>query len=294
MRNHSLRASWVATIVASVLTLASPVATRVTGIVGADGAVGEAPTSAHAATKVADAPVAFGVAGDAGAAAGGTRNNDPGASADVGTPDRPRAAEPTGHLLVRVPRDMAVRANPRAGARVVGTMPSGSKYYDVAVTAWVEEVSPDGRWGRVEIPYVWPRRHGWIALHGLARRTTDVEVHIDVSERRITVTRSGRTLFGMPAATGTATSPTPPGEYFVTDRIPFSGGSLGTFAFGISGIQPKLPPGWSGGNQLAIHGTSAPSSIGRSASAGCLRVSERSLDRLKPLLPLGTPVIVVP
>lgn len=79
----------------------------------------------------------------------------------------------------------------------------------------------------------------------------------------------------------------------MTDRIHFSGGYLGTFAFGISGIQPRLPAGWSGGNQLAIHGTSDPSSIGRSVSAGCLRVSERSLDRLRPLLQLGTPVIVV-
>ena len=116
---------------------------------------------------------------------------------------------------------------------------------------------------------------------------------MDLSEHRITVTKFDRVLFGMPAATGAAASPTPVGEYFVTDRIAFSGGSLGTFAFGISGIQPRLPAGWSGGNQLAIHGTNDPSSIGRSASAGCLRVSERSLDRLKPLLQLGTPVIVV-
>ena len=193
---------------------------------------------------------------------------------------------------MRVPRALQARANPSPNARVVGTMPSGSKYYDVPITAWVEERSPDGRWGRVEIPYVWPRRHGWIALRGLARHTTDLEVRVDLSSHRITVIRSGRAIFGMPAATGAAVSPTPPGEYFVTDRIAFSGGSLGTFAFGISGIQPKLPPGWNGGNQLAIHGTSDPSSIGRSASAGCLRVSERSLDRLKPLLQLGTPVIV--
>jgi len=116
---------------------------------------------------------------------------------------------------------------------------------------------------------------------------------VDLSQHRITVSKSGRVLFGFPAATGAAASPTPIGEYFVTDRIAFSGGYLGTFAFGISGIQPRLPAGWSGGDQLAIHGTNDPSSIGRSVSAGCLRVSERSLDRLKPLLQLGTPVIVV-
>jgi lipoprotein-anchoring transpeptidase ErfK/SrfK len=175
---------------------------------------------------------------------------------------------------------------------VVGTMPSGSKYYDVPITAWVEDVSPDGRWGRVEIPYVWPRRHGWITLRDLPRRTTNIEVHVDLSEHRITVTRAGKNVFGMPAATGTAVSPTPPGEYFVTDRIAFSGGSLGTFAFGISGIQPRLPAGWSGGDQLAIHGTNDPSSIGRSVSAGCIRVSESTLDRLMPLLRYGTPVVV--
>ena len=54
----------------------------------------------------------------------------------------------------------------------------------------------------------------------------------------------------------------------------------------------SLPAGWSGGNQLAIHGTNDPSSIGTSASAGCLRVSARALERLKSLLRLGTPVVI--
>jgi lipoprotein-anchoring transpeptidase ErfK/SrfK len=78
----------------------------------------------------------------------------------------------------------------------------------------------------------------------------------------------------------------------VTDRVAFSGGALGTFAFGISGIQPRLPAGWSGGNQLAIHGTNQPWSIGTSASAGCVRVSEAMLAKLKPLLAYGTPVVI--
>jgi lipoprotein-anchoring transpeptidase ErfK/SrfK len=109
----------------------------------------------------------------------------------------------------------------------------------------------------------------------------------------LTVRKFGRILFRAPAATGAPSSPTPVGQYFVTDRVSFPAGSyLGSFAFGISGIQPWLPAGWSGGNQLAIHGTNNPSSIGRSASAGCVRVSESTLDRLLPLLRYGTPVIV--
>lgn len=278
MRHDRLRVSWLATVLAGALVVGS------SSLWGAANDEAAARTPAAVARSDASVDPSF-------LSAITTRARE--AQADVvGAPSRPEPARTSSHVLVRVPRDLALRAEPRADARVVGTMPSGSKYYDVPVTAWVEKLSPDGRWGRVEIPYAWPRRHGWLGLRGLARHTTNVEVHVDLSEHRITVSRFGRVLFAMPAATGSPASPTPPGEYFVTDRIPFSGGYLGTFAFGISGIQPRLPAGWSGGNQLAIHGTNDPSSIGTSASAGCVRVSERGLDRLMPLLRLGTPVIV--
>jgi len=116
---------------------------------------------------------------------------------------------------------------------------------------------------------------------------------VDLSEHRVRVYKRDDLLYTVAGATGSSASPTPPGAYVVTDRVPFAAGSsLGSFAFGISGIQPHLPAGWSGGNQLAIHGTNDPSSIGTSASAGCVRVSEWALDRFKPLLQLGTPVII--
>jgi lipoprotein-anchoring transpeptidase ErfK/SrfK len=120
-------------------------------------------------------------------------------------------------------------------------------------------------------------------------------VRVDVSEHRLTLLKGGKVVMRTAAATGASWSPTPPGKYFVTDRVPFSPNSyLGAFAFGISDIQLRLPPGWGGGNQLAIHGTNDPGSIGRSASAGCLRVSAKALERLKPFLKLGTPVVIVP
>ncbi len=171
--------------------------------------------------------------------------------------------------------------------------PRHSRFYGVPTVAWVRRVSPDGRYGLVDVPYVAARVSGWIALRGLDRSRTQVSVVADLSARRITVRRGSDVVFRTPAAVGAPASPTPVGRYFVTDRVGFpGGGSLGTFAFGISGIQPRLPAGWSGGDQLAIHGTDSPSSIGEAVSAGCLRVSERALARLRPLLRLGTPVIV--
>jgi hypothetical protein len=197
------------------------------------------------------------------------------------------------NVLVHVPRTLPAFARPRLDAAEVGVVPAGSKYYGIPIVAWVEEVSPDGRWGLVELPYTWPRREGWVRLAGLRRETTRVRVEVDLSEHLVTVTKLGKILFRAPGAIGAPASPTPVGEYFVTDRVPFSPGhTLGSFAFGISGIQPRLPAGWSGGNQLAIHGTNQPWSIGTSASAGCVRVAEGTLDRLMPLLRYGTPVIV--
>jgi lipoprotein-anchoring transpeptidase ErfK/SrfK len=52
--------------------------------------------------------------------------------------------------------------------------------------------------------------------------------------------------------------------------------------------------GWSGGDQLAIHGTNDPGSIGTPASAGCLRVSAPALWVLKRALRPGTPVVIHP
>jgi lipoprotein-anchoring transpeptidase ErfK/SrfK len=172
-------------------------------------------------------------------------------------------------------------------------MPAVSPYYGVPTVAWVLGVSEDGRFGRVPIPYAGRAATGWLRLRGLRMTTTRVSVRADLSGHRLWVLRGDRVVLSAPAATGAPGSPTPAGRYVVSDRVAFpGGGSLGTYAFGLSGIQPDLPPGWTGGNQLAIHGTDDPSSIGRSASAGCLRVSESVLARLRHLLRIGTPVVV--
>jgi lipoprotein-anchoring transpeptidase ErfK/SrfK len=195
-------------------------------------------------------------------------------------------------LLVEVRQGLAIRSKPGGGS-VVGFMPAASAQFGFRTYAWVIETSRHGRFGRVPIPYSRRTGTGWIPLKGLRRLHTAITVRADLSEHRITVERLGRVVFRTSAATGAPGTPTPPGRYFVTDRVPFARGSrYGSFAFGISNYQYRLPAGWQGGSQLAIHGTNAPSSIGHSVSTGCLRVSERALALLKPLLRLGTPVII--
>jgi lipoprotein-anchoring transpeptidase ErfK/SrfK len=197
-------------------------------------------------------------------------------------------------MLVQIRRDVAMTSRPGRG-RVVGVLPSRSRYYRTPMTAWIQHVSRDGRFGRLAVPYGSTGRSGWIPLDGLRLQRTGLLVTISLSRHRLEVERRGHRLLRAPAGTGSPTSPTPRGRYFVTDRVALASGSyLGRFAFGLSGIQPRLPAGWTGGDQIAIHGTNDVSSIGRSSSSGCIRVSDGTLHRLRRLLRLGTPVIVQP
>ena len=277
---RAIRTSWVSVTLAGVLGVTMPMAASMAGTALASPIAGT--TASGLSVRVLH-PIQIGVPTEAPAPAPKKDPRPPGHTAwDRAT------------LLVHVPAGgIAARRNPWSGAPTIGTVAATSKYYRVPIVLRVETTNTKGTWGRVELPYVWPRVDGWIPLHGLNRAQTILHVDVDLSEHRVRVYKRDDLLYTVAGATGSSASPTPPGAYVVTDRVPFAAGSsLGSFAFGISGIQPHLPAGWSGGNQLAIHGTNDPSSIGTSASAGCVRVSEWALDRFKPLLQLGTPVII--
>jgi hypothetical protein len=282
----AVRTSWVSVTLAAVLGVTMPLAATMAGTALASPVPAPSEVVATAGTH----PGAVHDAAPPGHTAHALSVRRATASTTRPKPDAWTHAS----ALVHVPAGgIAARRAPSSSSPTVGTVVATSKYYGVPIVLRLDAIDRTGSWGRVELPYVWPRRQGWIRLAGLARDQTFIHVDVDLSEHRVRVYKRDDLLYSVPAATGAPSSPTPPGHYVVTDRVPFpSGGALGSFAFGISGIQPHLPAGWSGGNQLAIHGTDEPWSIGTSASAGCVRVSEWALQRFEPLLRLGTPVVI--
>jgi hypothetical protein len=162
--------------------------------------------------------------------------------------------------------------------------------------AWTLSTTNDGRWARIVLPWRPNGRTGWIGLDGRREIHTAVWVLADVSQRAVVVKRGRHTIAAFRAGVGAADSSTPTGRFDITDLVPTGdpSGPFGWFAFGLSGHQPNLPPGWTGGDQLAIHGTNDPASIGMAASAGCLRVSAHALAILRQYLRLGTPVVIKP
>ena len=115
-----------------------------------------------------------------------------------------------------------------------------------------------------------------------------------LSRPRVELRRGEKVTERIAVAIGRSGSSTPTGRFTVTDKL--NGRSLspyyGCCVLALSGTQPNLPPGWSGGNRLAIHGTDGPDSIGDASPAGCLRAADSDLRRLMRRVPLGTPVEV--
>jgi lipoprotein-anchoring transpeptidase ErfK/SrfK len=218
-----------------------------------------------------------------------------GAANLAATAERTTPVVQTTFDVVDVVKDLQIRAEPFASSRIVGTLPAHSAKLGTPMRAWVMKKSPDGNWGRVTIPWQHPISYGWISLQGLQASATDVIVRADLSDRMLRIEQGGKIIREAPMTVGAAESPSPPGYYYITDPTPVPANQpyFGGYAFGISGIQPNLPAGWSSqNNQMAIHGTNDPGSIGQAASAGCLRVSEETLRILRKVLERGTPVII--
>src|SRR4051794_11801591 len=154
------------------------------------------------------------------------------------------------------------------------------------------------------------RRRGWLAVSsealGNARRAwikrspavrlyrTRYVVVVFRHARRLELRAGSRTLLRAVVGVGRPDSPTPTGHFGITDKLAGArfGRSYGCCVLVLSAVQTRLPRGWTGGNRVALHGTSAPASLGRASSAGCVRLDDRPLRSLMRRLPLGTPVVI--
>jgi lipoprotein-anchoring transpeptidase ErfK/SrfK len=196
-----------------------------------------------------------------------------------------RSARERGQPVAWLRRATALRSRP--GGRVLARLKLRTEYRSRRVLAAVGE--RDG-WLRVVASELPNSRRGWIPASAATVRPSQWRVRVDLSRRRVAVLRQERVVRRFTVAVGRPSTPTPTGRFAVTDRIEWVGGSsaYGCCALALSGHQPHIEPGWSGGDRLAIHGTAAQQSIGAAASFGCLRARERDTRWLVDHVQLGT------
>lgn len=105
----------------------------------------------------------------------------------------------------------------------------------------------------------------------------------DLSSMQLSLYEQGERVGRWPIAVGAGDSPTPLGIFHVTRRfVPREKSIFGTRFLGLD-----VPWGVYG-----IHGTNQPGSIGRHASAGCIRMFTRDVEKLYDMVTVGTPVII--
>jgi lipoprotein-anchoring transpeptidase ErfK/SrfK len=198
------------------------------------------------------------------------------------------AGRANARTVVRIPDAAVVHATsggPPLMARGVPVTEHGS--------AWV--VRRHGNW--LAIPTILRRGRGlaWIRdTSALRLTTTRLLVRVDLSQRRMRVTRGGRPLMTAPVAIGALGSPSPTGPTSVSARIPTGSASgLSPRAYGPVVValrlwQPASSPGFPGGGIMAFHGGHGAAA----GTAGCFRMADADVVRLARVARAGTPVII--
>jgi lipoprotein-anchoring transpeptidase ErfK/SrfK len=205
------------------------------------------------------------------------------------------APRPQGSLVVAPAPGGELVVRSRPGGGVVARLGELTEFGSPTTLAVVRE---RGRWLGVVTTLLPNGKIGWVDRRERPLRSsrTRTRLVLDLSARRLVLERDGRSLRRMTVAVGRPGSSTPIGRFAVTDKLSGRAYSpyYGCCILALSAHQPNLPPGWTGGDRIAIHGTNDPSSIGRASSAGCPRASDADLRVLMRRVPLGTPVLVRP
>src|SRR4051794_2129554 len=190
---------------------------------------------------------------------------------------------------VKAGHSIALRASP--GGNVLKRVGDRTEFGSRRVY-WIDQVR--GSWFGVPTPDLPDGRLAWIRDDRFALDVTQTRFWIsaDISRRQIQLHYGNRILERMPVTVGANSTPTPLGDYSVTDGLVGRGVGpwYGCCVLALSGHQGNLPPGWIGGDRIAIHGT--PGSIGGAESHGCLRASDPDMIALFARVPLGAPVFI--
>jgi lipoprotein-anchoring transpeptidase ErfK/SrfK len=226
---------------------------------------------------------------------------------DPPDPSLPAPARPA--FEIPAPRKLAPdpdlsRWAPVRGRTIARGEPGGSP------VAQVDRRTPEGTTNIVEVigrarranGRLWVRARlaalpngttGWLprrALGGYEEVRT--RLIVDRASLRARLLRGGRILLTAPVGIGTRAHPTPPGRFYVRNRLTsYSSPAYGPLAFGTSARSPVLTD-WPAGGYVGIHGTDRPGLLPGRVSHGCIRMRNADIVRLGRLMPVGTPVTV--
>lgn len=191
---------------------------------------------------------------------------------------------------VQVRRGKMVELLRSPGGKKVATV--GAKtIFGSPTVFWVAERR--GRWLGVPTDERLDGELGWLRLDADRLRfgATPYLLRVSLDRQRVDLRRDGSLIHRAAITIGGAGTDTPAGRFAVTDTI--RKGLLpvyGCCAIALTARQANLPPGWPGGDRIALHGWSGP--VGGAASNGCLRASNPDMEALMRHVTPGVPVLI--
>ncbi len=189
-----------------------------------------------------------------------------------------------------------VRAHPRRDARAVGRLRYLTEEGPFETYRVLESrVDAAGAiWLHIRLPQRPNGRTGWVRRGELGRlKAVRTMLRVNRAKRRATLYRDGRRIWSSAVGVGAPSTPTPAGTFWIRSRLRGLAGSpvYGPYAFGTAAYSSLSD--WPGGGVVGIHGTDQPGLIPGNPSHGCVRVPNDAIRRLWPLLPVGTPVLIL-
>jgi lipoprotein-anchoring transpeptidase ErfK/SrfK len=149
-------------------------------------------------------------------------------------------------------------------------------------------------WVQVRLPVEPNGSTGWLPRDQVELRDNPYSVTIDTGSRRLVASFRGEPFATTKVAVGTASTPTPRGHFYVTNRVTLTDPEnyYGPYALGLSAHSEALESFNGQEPQIAMHGTNHPELLGQAVSNGCIRMPNRVVRRLFARLPEGTPVTI--
>ena len=155
-----------------------------------------------------------------------------------------------------------------------------------------ERRTSHGVWVEVRLPMRPNGKTGWVRREALETfSVVHTQLVLDRPQHRITLYRDGNVVLTAPVGIGKATTPTPAGHFWITEKFPVHGVPLyGPYAFGTSDY--SVLTDWPGGGIIGLHGTDQPQLVPGNPSHGCIRLHNSDITRLAGLVPIGTPLLI--
>lgn len=137
---------------------------------------------------------------------------------------------------------------------------------------------------------------GWIAVDRVRLLRTAYRVTISRRARTLTVTRDGRPVRRLRVVVGAAASPTPRGQFAVSETIRGRASDFtGAWILPLTAFSGTYRQFDGGPGRVAIHGRGGASladPLGTARSHGCVRTTNRAVRWLATHVPPGAPVTI--